>query len=517
MPRARTKIVRTTAKWRRLALAFAVIAGASVLAAPAGAQFWEHWPNRQQAPAQQHDFFPFSLFGGHSNGGFFAPFGQPQRPMESIRPPPPRKVETPQTSMVLVIGDSLADWLAYGLEETFADTPEIGVVRKIRPTSGLVRYEPRNDSLEWSQAVKEMLATEKPDVIVVMLGLNDRLPLRAPPAKPGAHGSEQPAPAGQSAAAAAHAEYGEPQSGGTQTSAGTAYEFHTDKWAELYSKRVDDMMAALKSKGVPVVWVGLPAIRGTHGTTDTSYLDEIYRSRAEKAGVTYVDVWDGFVDEQGRYAQQGPDFEGQIRRLRTYDGVHFTKAGAVKLAHYVDHDLRRLLSNHLTPVALPAPDEQSPQAAPGARPAIGPVVPLGDIPAAGGDNLVGADNSAPTRSDPLASQVFSRGDALAAPPGRADNFSWPPVYSDLNPPTETELTPAAATPAAQQTPQGGKAAAGAPAKSAGKKPLDAKTDAKPDARTRPAAGGAADTAPSRSRRTRVDLDGAPRPPLPIGR
>ena len=75
------------------------------------------------------------------------------------------------------------------------------------------------------------------------------------------------------------------------------------------------MIAALKTKGVPIVWVGLPAIRGTKSTSDMSYLDELYRARAEKAGITYVDIWDGFVDEQGRYAQQGPDFEGQTRRL----------------------------------------------------------------------------------------------------------------------------------------------------------------------------------------------------------
>ena len=46
----------------------------------------------------------------------------------------------------------------------------------------------------------------------------------------------------------------------------------------------------------------------------------------------FVDVWDGFVDDSGRFTTQGPDFEGQIRRLRTADGVHFTKSGARKLA-----------------------------------------------------------------------------------------------------------------------------------------------------------------------------------------
>ena len=518
------------ANWRRLMLTLGVIIGASALAAPASAEFWERWdhaPRRQQQAPPQHDFFPFSFFGGgggnSSRDSGYAPFGQPQRPAESTRPPPAKKVETPSKSVVLVIGDSLADWLGYGLEETFAETPEIGFVRKIKPTSGLVRYEQRAEAPEWPQAVKEMLATERPDVIVVMLGLNDRLPLREPaPAKPGARGAEQPAQPGQGAAGAA--EHAKPQTGDVQPSivgaetqraaaAGGTYEFHTDKWAELYIKRVDDMMVALKSKGVPVIWVGLPAIRGPRGTTDLSYLDEIYRSRAEKAGVTYVDVWDGFVDEQGRYAQQGPDFEGQIRRLRTYDGVHFTKAGAEKLAHYVDHDLRRLLSTHLAPVALPAPDEQSPQG-PGARAVIGPVVPLGAIPAGDRGELIGADNPLPTRSDPLASRVFSRGDAIAAPPGRADNFSWPPVYSDLSSPTAVESPPVAVAPPAQQPPQGGKAAAVAPGKGEGKKPPEVKPEAKPEPRTQQTAGGA-NAAPPRPRRSRTDLDGAPRPPLPL--
>ena len=139
-----------------------------------------------------------------------------------------------------------------------------------------------------------------------------------------------------------------------------AYEFHTDKWAELYSKRIDDMIAALKTRGVPIMWVGLPAIRGAKSTTDMSYLDELYRARADKAGIAYVDIWDGFVDDQGRYVQDGPDFEGQTRRLRTYDGVYFTKAGAEKLGHYVEHDLRRVLGSHVLPVALPGPEEQPP-------------------------------------------------------------------------------------------------------------------------------------------------------------
>ena len=135
-----------------------------------------------------------------------------------------------------------------------------------------------------------------------------------------------------------------------------SYDFHTDKWAEAYGKRIDEMIAALKTNGVPVLWIGLPAIRGTRTIGDISYLNELYRKRAEKAGITYVDIWDGFVDDQGQYTVQGPDFEGQIRRLRSSDGVHFTKYGAEKLAHYIEHDVRRALKRGI-PVAVPGSDE----------------------------------------------------------------------------------------------------------------------------------------------------------------
>ena len=77
------------------------------------------------------------------------------------------------------------------------------------------------------------------------------------------------------------------------------------------------MIAVLKSKGVPVFWVGLPPIRGAKSTAEASYLDNLYRQRAERAGIVYIDVWDGFVDEGGKFTTFGPDYEGQKRRLRS--------------------------------------------------------------------------------------------------------------------------------------------------------------------------------------------------------
>ena len=96
-------------------------------------------------------FFPF--FGDNYN--------RPAPAVDSTKAPPPRKLETPLTSTVMVIGDSLADWLAYGFDEIYADQPDIGFVRKIAATSGLIRYDAKNDQLDWPQIAKDTLAAEK--------------------------------------------------------------------------------------------------------------------------------------------------------------------------------------------------------------------------------------------------------------------------------------------------------------------------------------------------------------------
>jgi uncharacterized protein len=493
-----------------------VLAGLAIIAAglaavqPAAAQYWGGGDRNyggyggyryyRQSPPRDF-FFPFS--------GFM----RPPPVVDSTKAPATRKLETPPTTTVVVIGDSMADWLGYGLDELYADQPEIGVERKIRAASGLVRYDAKNEALDWPQTIKDALASEKPNAIVVMLGLNDRSSLRdksppppnakraGEPAQPANQAANQPAAQAPQEKAAAPVDSEAPPQAAAQVDTsrpvpGGSYEFHTDPWAMLYAKRIDDMIAALKSKGVPIVWVGLPAIRGTKSTGDMSYLDELYRERAEKAGIVYVDIWDGFVDDQGRYAVQGPDFEGQIRRLRAADGVHFTKAGAVKLASYVDRELRRVMSTHVAPVALPAPETAPKSGTVGARPDVGPVVPLSSSEAESGD-LVGAGGRTNAAiADPTAAKVLNRGDPLPAPAGRADDFSWPRPGPSANAAPEIAPQPASLTPAAPAG-KGGE----------GKKPADNAKDAKNKA--------AKDTAKP-PRPAKPDLDGAPIPPAPVG-
>jgi len=503
---ARRGLIPHGASLVRAAALLALVAGSSLLASPAGAQFWGDpffRPRPPRAIPQQQQQNPF--------GGFFQPqqpFWQPYNPPRPRRAemgdfskaPPPRKSDTPPTTTVVVLGDAMADWLGYGLEEAYADNPEFGVVRKIKPNSSLIRNEQRTDSLDWVQSARELLAGEKPSFVVMLIGTSDRVsiherPAAKPASKPGQpekpnqpaqQQAQQPKPQGPPAEQAQQnpdpsAQEGEgpikPDQPAAQAPSPPAtaatHEFRSDRWGELYSKRVDDVIAALKSKGVPVLWVGLPPVRGTRSRTDLAYLNDIYRGRATKAGVTYVDVWDGFVDEDGNFSIRGPDYNGQIRQLRSADGMYFTKAGAVKLGHYVEREIERLMSMRGTPVALPSepePQQPTPTGKPGVpppRPVAGPVVPLTGNSSAS-EELAG-QTARPGSPDPVAARLLVRGDPAPAPTGRADDFSWPRPNTDSDAVIPAAVAPAA-TPSVQRPTKKGPAPKGpAPAEKAAPK------------------------------------------------
>src|SRR6202521_5788446 len=170
---------------RRLAFVFSIFAVGLTLAAPASAQFAGGRPAFDQRAGLKYVQFRDSFWGdrrsSYPSNSYdpYNPFYRRPQVYESIKPPAPRKVDTPPAETVVVIGDSFGDWLGYGLEQVFAEKPEIGIVRKIKSDFGLARYDAHLDAPEWSQAIKDLLpATEKPNAIVVMLGVNDRFPLR---------------------------------------------------------------------------------------------------------------------------------------------------------------------------------------------------------------------------------------------------------------------------------------------------------------------------------------------------
>jgi len=208
-----------------------------------------------------------------------------------------------------------------------------------------------------------------------------------------------------------------------------------------------------------------------------------------------------------------------VRRLRLSDGVFFTKAGAIKLARYVEQELSRLMSNRV-PVALPSgPFEAVPsESKPTERPLIGPVIPLTGTAKdkdKDSDNLLGAHGSSPISGDAIATKVLAKGETIAAPPGRADNFAWTNGSQPKSAVPETPVAgqpkleaPVAAQPKAVPEITGALASAPADMKQQERKKGSAGkvTQQKP----------AKNLTPPQVTAPRPPQDDVPRPPMPIG-
>ena len=211
---------------------------------------------------------------------------------------PVEKIDTAKP--VLIIGDFMAGALAEGLIEAFADSPGVKVVEKWNGSSGFAR----KDYYDWPSNLPAIMAAVKPSVVLMMIGANDR----------------------------------------QQIQVGDKYELvGTLAWTTEYELRVKAMAQTLKSAGVPSIWVGQPAFRSSQMSRSMTAFNDIYRRNIESVGGTFVDIWDGFVDENGAFQQSGPDMNGLPARLRASDGISFAAAGKRKAAFFVEKPLRQLL------------------------------------------------------------------------------------------------------------------------------------------------------------------------------
>jgi len=234
---------------------------------------------------------------------------------------------------------------------------------------------------------------------------------------------------------------------------GKSEDVRSDKWEALYREKVNKLDAALKATGKPFFWVGLPPMERPSLSAFASYLNGIYKPLVEQAGGVSIDSWNGFVDEDGHFDYQGPDVDGQMKRLRSYDGMHFTRAGQRKLAFYVETEIRKLMRGESNRPEASAPEVVSAQpkpqeamlAAPPPLPSapwdrVGPVMPIGNN---GGTDteLAGAPQSKtladansvdaagvlpggyPLTETPLYARVIV-GEPIKPEPGRVDDFTW---------------------------------------------------------------------------------------------
>jgi len=313
----------------------------------------------------------------------------------------PDKPTVAPTYFVAVLGDSLGQLMGQGLTEAFTDRPEVAILHKAKESSGLVR----DDFYDWPKAVEALLSSdEKINMAIMLIGSNDHQALRI--------GKD-------------------------------SYDPGSPKWIELYSQRIAEISKAFREKAIPLIWVGLPIMKSEKLSADLLTFNDFYREQAEKNGATYVDIWEAFENDHGQFDSFGPDVNGQTVRIRTADGVNFTKAGARKLAHFVESDIRRNLDSldpKVDPAIVTVPSEAPADAAPGTpsadapatpveKPVAGPVLPLTGPVSAPGALLATRDKPATGSSliKPAATgdKIDDKGTKPEAiKPGRADDFTW---------------------------------------------------------------------------------------------
>ncbi len=299
----------------------------------------------------------------------------------------------PDAKIVLVIGDFLAAGLAEGLTAAYAENPAFKVVDHTSGSSGFVR----DDYYNWPEKVVEFIDEEKPAAVVVMLGANDRQQMRI--------GDDREAPL-------------------------------SENWSRQYGSRTQSLAKAISERKVPFIWVGVPAFKSPKMLSDMLSFNDFYRTAAEGVGAEFVDIWDGFVDENGGYVSTGPDLNGQPVRLRSNDGINFTRPGKRKLAFFAEKPLAKLLETGVPGTATLAPASAAAVPVPAAVD-IGSIkrtepVSLQDPELDGGAELLGRVVEPKREVRSPSEKLTIEGIAPDALPGRADDFSAPPAMS---PPT----------------------------------------------------------------------------------
>ncbi|MDP2122331.1 MAG: DUF459 domain-containing protein [Hoeflea sp.] len=314
---------------------------------------------------------------------------KPVRSEVAAPPPEPAVEKLEDARKILVIGDFLANGAADGLSEAFAKSPGVVVVDRTNGSSGLVRA----DYYDWIGEAPAIIQEVRPSIIVVQIGSNDRQQLMVN---------------------------------------GEREAVRSVNWLAEYERRTQRLISILRTGNAPLLWVGLPAFKSPAMTTDIVVLNGVQRKLVELAGGEFIDIWDGFVDEEGKFIFTGSDINGQQVRLRGSDGINLTKAGKRKIAFYVEKSARRLLGDAAAIGATAFSSDDFPEIlmppAPGENAtAITRTIPVAmtDPDLDGGTALLG-DMPASASLIRSPRDILVTDGMLPEPPtGRVDNYAWP--------------------------------------------------------------------------------------------
>lgn len=310
---------------------------------------------------------------------------QPRRaaPTAALPPPKPIVEKAENATRLAVFGDSMAVDVAKALERFYAEDPNLVVIEQGVGSSGFVR----DDYFDWNKTIGEQIAADSFDLAVVIIGVNDRQEI---------------------------------------TANGQKFNSLTPGWTAAYQARINDFLGQLRAARKPVIWIGLPPMSRTEYSAAMSQISALQKMAVFSGGAEFLDIYDRFVGEDGKYSSQGPDVNGQNTRMRKDDGIHFSAAGADKVAFYISQSIRTFYRGGGISVAVADPLLGTDAAAMLRPPyqgqgqtrlleVAGAVVPISRAPQRAVDLLVATPQAANGNSFPL-------DQLMAAPIGRVDAF-----------------------------------------------------------------------------------------------
>ncbi len=168
-----------------------------------------------------------------------------------------------------------------------------GVDTKI--SSGLSRP----DYFDWPNRILSQVKSIDPNAVVLTFGANDDQAVQAPD--------------------------------------GTKYGFGSPGWVKEYRRRVGGLMDAIVSQGRTVFWVGVPVVRDPARWAHYQLIDQISSSEAaaRPGKVFFIDTTPVVAGPHGEYEDYLPDSSGQLRRVRSADGIHVERPGGRLIAEAI--------------------------------------------------------------------------------------------------------------------------------------------------------------------------------------
>ncbi|MBI2438796.1 MAG: DUF459 domain-containing protein [Lentisphaerae bacterium] len=206
----------------------------------------------------------------------------------------PSQAESAPTTQVVLLGDSTMRALAHSLERELAKQPGFSAFTFTSLGSGLARL----DMFDWLAKVDEVTKAKKPDIVVIMIGANDKQAMQ------------------------------------TQTK---LIQPGAPEWNWEYARRVGVVLDIMIAAGVKrIFWIELPDMRQAKLQEDSLLINMLVQKEAEsRPQVAFQSSKKILSRTPGVFSPYIFDANGMPLQVRDADGVHLNRNGADLLAREI--------------------------------------------------------------------------------------------------------------------------------------------------------------------------------------